>query len=586
MASDISVGIGVLGEQEFQKALDECQNSLKQIDSGLKATTAEFGKNDDAIKDNAESLKLLQKGYDENKKIVDVLGEAIEWSKKEYGEFSKETTKYVVAQNKAREGAARFAKELQDADRNMTDLGKDAARVGRQLEQGIGEAADDTARKFAKMVNQMDSDLDAIKEAVEISALSDLGEILAGGVDVVVNAVSGLTEGTLDYRRQMAILEQNAKDMGFDPDWLKQQAANIAVLTGDMDGAVEAVSNLARVAPDVDSFRLVMDRLLGATIAWPDTFKIENLAESLQESLAGGTITGAYSELMTRLGMDVDLINKTIEEAMKAGGESAAWTAGTAWTSEHGFEKTIEQFREANAELLAYNQAKIDLTNAEAALAEKLTPAATAGIEMFTGMIDSITNLITAYDTWNTEFLAKNEETKKIVEETTKEAEKFTTLEEFNEAIAQADTEGAYMRANVLAAERDKFLKEQLRKTAEELDKQSKEDAEQIGKDISTSVGDGITEKEDDAANAATRLWNSIKAILSRTITIPAPEIESGGTKTNAQNTSTRDATYSGTTATTASATLTLDGKTVGEGMVAYNSSAMGAAVDRQIIYG
>ena len=32
MAADISVGIGVLGEKEFKKALDECQNSLKQLD--------------------------------------------------------------------------------------------------------------------------------------------------------------------------------------------------------------------------------------------------------------------------------------------------------------------------------------------------------------------------------------------------------------------------------------------------------------------------------------------------------------------------------------------------------------------------
>ena len=66
MAADISVGIGVLGEKEFKKALDECQNSLKQLDSGLKANAAEFGKSDDALKQSAERMELLKRGYDES----------------------------------------------------------------------------------------------------------------------------------------------------------------------------------------------------------------------------------------------------------------------------------------------------------------------------------------------------------------------------------------------------------------------------------------------------------------------------------------------------------------------------------------
>lgn len=621
MATDISVGIGVQGEKEFKRALEECQNSLKQLDSGLKANAAEFGKNEDAMLKNADRVSMLQKGYNEAVRQIEILGDAVEWAREEYGDLAKETTKYVVAQNKARESAARFAKELEDADQNMTELGRDAGRVGRQLEQGIGEAADDVGRKFDSMVNQLDKNLIDIRGAVEFSALADVGDMLAGGVDVVVNAVSSLTEGTLDYRRQMAILEQNAKDMGFDPEWLKEQAANIAVLTGDMDGAVEAVSNLARVAPDVDSFRLVMDRLLGATIAWPDTFKIENLAESLQESLAGGSLTGAYSELMSRLGLDIETINKSFEEAAKKG-SNALWTAGTAWTSEHGFEDTIEEFRKMNADLLEYNQAKIDLTNAEAALAEKMTPAATAGIETFASMIDSITSLITAaeekFGEYKEEIEQAREEEEEFAAQVDAETGYYSQIEDINEKIRQADLSGDMQGAARLIEERAKVQEDliQYLQEADQADSEVQSKADEIvqkttdgvgalfesfgrsligdywyehifgdeedllsridttGKNMVSSLSGGIDASHQVAIASVNNLINAMQESASRGITVPV-----GIRRQSVGGTS-----YASTQTT--NVVMKLNEKTLGKATVESSSESLGVAVDRYEMYG
>lgn len=588
---EIKTTLAVDGEKAFNKAVTEAGRNMRVMASEMKAAAADFNLTGDEMDYLGRKSQSLKGQIDQQEAIIRALEGAVADAAKEYGEASAKADGYRIKLNNAQASMAKLKKELEDANREMTDMGRDAGRVGRQLEEGIGDAAEDVSRKFDKMVNQLDQNLIDIRSSVEFSALADIGDMLSGGVDLVVNAVSGLTEGTLDYRRQMAILEQNAKDLGFDPSWLKQQATGIAALTGDMDGAVEAVSNLARVAPDMDSFTLVMNRLLGAAIAWPDTLKIENLAESLQESLSGRQITGAYSELMSRLSMDADAINKSLEEAFKRGGQDAVWTAGTAWASEHGFEETIAQYREAQREMIAYNEAKLKLTEAEAKLAEKLTPAATVGIEIFTGLIDGMTGLIEKYETWWASFMADSEAAKKIVSEVEEEVKGFTSIESFTEAIAKSDAEGTYTKSWALIEAREKFRKAEIERLQNEIisaekandltkailgdEEEAKDKAKSYGSAITGSIKDEIDLGIPKVASSAAAMFQAIEAELNKTIqgpTIQTPKNPYGGATS-----------YGGQGSVTVP--LTLDGKNVGNTTFPYISSSMGEAVARAETY-
>ena len=664
---EIKTTLAVDGEQKFKRAINEAGRNMRVMASEMKAAAADFNLTGDEMEYLGRKSKSLNSQIAQQKEIIRALEEAIAGAAGTTRENSAAIDDFRIKLNYANANLSKMSKELEDNDRQMMELGRDAQRAGRQLEQGLGEAAEDTARKFDKMVNELDKDIIDIKGAVQFSALADIGDMLSGGVDVVVNAVSGLTEGTLDYRRQMAILEQNAVDMGFDPDWLKQQAAGIAALTGDMDGAVEAVSNMARVAPDVDSFTRVMNRLLGATIAWPETFKIENLAESLQESLASGQITGAYSELMSRLGLDIKTINKSFEEAAKKGSD-ALWTAGTAWTSEHGFEETLEAFKKANEDLLAYNQAKIDLTNAEAALAEKLTPTATAGIELFTGMIDKLTALVTKLgeekDKWETAveegLFEENEVVTEAKEQNLPTWDEFapgydTGANEAGKAAGAGFIDGVGEQITLdgpglptwddFAPGYDTSAKEdgkaagsaviggadeQMQADAKNLptwddfapgydtgakkdgkaagaaviggiDEQMKADALRLpswdefasgyetgllsdsktaGSNIAIEMGNGVNEEATYAVSAVSQMMTDIQAELNKELTAPRiPGVGVGATNYGGQSTTGNAGSSYG------AATITLDGKTVGEGMVDYNSSAAGKKIERASTY-
>ena len=587
MARDISVSIAVQGEKEFNQALKNAQSAVKVLASELKAGEAAFDENADAQSYFANRTRLINAQIEQERTIIKSLEQAVREAASEFGEADAKTDKYRIALNRANGEMAKLEKALRDTQKEAEELGRDSTRVGRQIENGIGDAASDAANKLDKMVTQISRDMSDIGSAVEFSALSDLGSALASGINVVVSGISNLTEGTVDYRRQMAILEQNAKDMGFDPEWLKQQAAGIAALTGNMDGAIEAVSNLARAAPDVDSFTLVMNRLLGATLAWPETFNIENLAESLQESLAGGQITGAYSELATRLGLDIETINKSLSEATKKGTE-ALWDAGTAWTSEHGFEQTIEEFKAMNAELLAYNESKIKLTDAEARLAELLTPAATAGIETLANMINAT---ITAYENFMKQVMETRaaaaiagEEAEKIVENLKSSTDMENLAVEMEEEIINAYAKGDYLLAEQLKLQKEKILEEiaqmkidaanamnqdaetkddgkksfweilfgggeetaaeeagksvdQLTTEVENAAKEEESNMKTIGGNFSTQVANGMTENIDVVSSASLSLWEAINNILTKQIVMPAPKFDSDSYEYNGSGT-------------------------------------------------
>lgn len=582
--------------KQFDKEIKEAGRNFRVLASDMKAAAADFESSGDEMAYLGQKSKILGGQIAQQEEIVRALSEAVEASALAFGDAGEKTDGYRIKLNNAKAALAKLKKELSDTDREMRDIGQDAGRVGRQLEQGLGEAAEDTGKKLDRMVQQLDQDLVDIKGAVEFSAITDVGDTLKGGVDLVVDAVGGLTEGTLDYRRKMAALTQNAMDAGFDPEWLKEQATWIAAFTGDLDGAVEAVSNMALIAPDVNSFTTVMNRLLGATTKWGGTFKIENLAESLQESLASGEITGAYSELMSRLGMDIETINKSIKKAAKEGSD-AVWTAGTAWTSEHGFEETLEQYAEMNKDIIAYNTAKTELTKAEAELADKLTPAATAGIEMFTGMIDSITDMIEAYEEWHAKFIGTSEENKTIAEQATKEAEKFSSVMDFTKVIEEARNNGEYIKAREYSKLRREYIEQSDQAFFEALEAELNENAPQTALEdmfseeamqgveeaagtaaegVAKAYGDAFAAQEEYVKTQAKTLWQAIADNMS--VPIQAPKVT--WQTTLGQQIAAAGVNYANGN-NNANVDVTLDGKKVGGGMIEYNSKELGRSVER-----
>lgn len=525
MARDISVSIAVQGEREFNQALKNAQSAVKVLASELKASEAAFDENADTQAYFANRTRLINAQIDQQRTILSSLEQAVREAAEEFGDASTKTDKYRIELNKTSAEISKMERALREAQQEAEEFGRDSTRVGRQLEDGIGEAADNVTDKLEDMTRKIEADLSDIGGAVQFSAFKDAFDMATGAME----AVTGFVENTEEYRRQLSFLEQNAADHGFDFSYIKGQLFEIASLTGDADGAFEAISNLMAAGFDGKELEEAIDLIGGAVIRFPETMKFENLAESLQESVKSGSATGAYAELLERLGVDLETVNKSLEKATT---EEERQQIALAYLNGHGLKDTVENYSKMNEDLIANETAQLKFNDAVSNLGEALLPASTAWTNFKTGVVNGLTEMIEGYKAWEEQYNKEWEDLRGVVKEAQEDSTTFTSVEEYTEAIAQADAEGAYARANALAAERDRFLKEQLERTSQELTEASSQDAQTIGENISTGVGNGIVESEGNATGAATGLWESIKNILGRTVTVPVEVAQTGGSKT------------------------------------------------------
>lgn len=393
-ADDISVSIGVQGESAFKKALTECQNSVKQLDSALKANAAEYENNADALGENVERAKLLKQAIETQKKMAEGLGDAVKYASEKYGEASSQTTKYVVAQNKAKEAVAKLEKELKDADREAEELGRDSMRVGRQLTQGIGDGAQDAAEKLDDMMEDIKSSLESIGKSTGITATIDI----ARGV---MDGIKGITEETEEYRRYMSYLEQSAKDYGQSWEEVEAHAIRVAALTGELEGAAEGVSNLMAAGLNSKETADAVNLLMGAVIKFPDTYKFESLAEAFRNTIEEGKGVGQFSEMLLALGVDLETFDKAME---KAADKEQRQDIALSFGANKGLETTAAEYALANEEMLKANTAALEYKGTLADLATQLQPVATAWTNLATAAVGSVGQILgdTQVDEWIT----------------------------------------------------------------------------------------------------------------------------------------------------------------------------------------
>ena len=385
MGADISVGIAVQGEREFNKALTACQNTLKQLDSSLKANAAGFEDSAAGMSNSAQRARLLNAALDENRKMEAALGDAIEFASKEYGEASRETTKYVVAQNKAREAIARIEQELKGADREMEEFGRDSQKVARQIDNGITDSAEKAGRSIDEMVRSIKEDVGSISMSTTISAISDAGNAIMG----TFSSVNSFAESSRDRRRELAMLEANSMMAQQEYDEVYAISMGVAALTGDMNASIEGTSALLRTGFDTSEISLAIETLGGAVIAFPETMKFENLAESLQESMAAGEATGAFAELMERCGMSTDEFKNAMSAAQT---EEEKQQVALSTLNAMGLRPTYEAYTSINEGLINAQGSTDKLSDAMTRLGGTvdtwLTPIKNTTADAINGLVD------------------------------------------------------------------------------------------------------------------------------------------------------------------------------------------------------
>lgn len=421
MAYDIGPRIGIQGEAEFSRQIKNINNALRECGSEMKALSFEFENN--ANSQNAliaknrnlqkefdlqkQKLSLLQSQYDkQTEKLRDLAG-ALQRAKAEFGENSKEAGKAEKAFNKQADTVSELNVAMNETRGYMSRLDNEMKNNSKMLDE-IDKGSRDAASGVDKLGNQVKdtskkmkdgkNDLELYKKGLSgiggalVSAgkgVVTVGGIVGGSAVAGVAAINSLNEATEELRRDLSKLDQNARESGAGIDEVREAFSEFNIVSGETDSSVEATSNLLQAGFTESNLQKAVEGLSGAYLRFPDTLKIESLADSLQETLATGEATGQFGEMLDRLGIGAENFTN---ELSGISGEAERQNYALRVLAEAGLMETYNAWKKNNDEMVANKKANEEYQQSLAELSEKLLPISTHATESMTGMIDAISN--------------------------------------------------------------------------------------------------------------------------------------------------------------------------------------------------
>lgn len=191
MAINIGPKIGVDGEAEYRRQINQIIQQSKTLESQMKLVASQFTAATTAEDRNAKTASVLSKQIDVQRERVKLLAEQTGKAAAKYGESDVKTQKWQQALNEATATLNKMQSELRNASSGVEELGDDM-REGSEKALSFGDVLKaNIASDF--IVSGIKAMASAIKEAA--AALVDLGkqsimgfaeqEQLIGGVDTL-----------------------------------------------------------------------------------------------------------------------------------------------------------------------------------------------------------------------------------------------------------------------------------------------------------------------------------------------------------------------------------------------------------------
>lgn len=204
MAVNIGPKIGIDGEAQFRKELNNIIQQSKTLASEMKAVTSAFDKNDNSQEKLAAQSAVLTKQIETQEQRIEQLKKGLAASAKEFGEADTRTQKWKQAVNDA-------TSELNNMRSNL---------------KGLDTAVDDTADNLDDAADSALSFGDVLKANVLSQAIVNGAKELASAFkDFAVSAI----ESAADVKAQVAQFEQTFGDLA---DTAREKMNSVAEATG------------------------------------------------------------------------------------------------------------------------------------------------------------------------------------------------------------------------------------------------------------------------------------------------------------------------------------------------------------------
>lgn len=192
MAYDIGPKIGIEGEAEFRKSIQDIVTAQKTLKTEMQAVASQFDKNDTSQEKYRAVNEVLNKQIDTQKQKLDALSQGLSAATEKYGENDKVTQGWQQAVNKATADLNGMERELKENNSalNSTDDATDKAKAGIK---DLGDESGASGKKVSSFGDMLKA--------------SFLGNALSDGIQKIVGGIKNLASSALesaDSIQQMA----------------------------------------------------------------------------------------------------------------------------------------------------------------------------------------------------------------------------------------------------------------------------------------------------------------------------------------------------------------------------------------------
>ena len=285
MAVNIGPKIGVDGEAEYRKEMNNIIQQAKTLSSEMKAVTSSFSKNDSEQKKLTAQTQVLNKQIEVQQKRVDKLAEMYQKSAQKLGENDTKTLKWKQALNEATAELRRMERSLDDVGDGMDDMGSAA----QSSTGGISAMAVAVGNLAAQ----------AISSAV-------------GAIKDFATSIWNLDETTEEFRRAQGRLNTAFETAGYGADTAQEAYTGFYKILGDTDTATEASQLLAQLAENAQDVSTWTQIAAGVSGTFGDSLPIEGLIEASNETAKVGEVTGSLADALNWVGISEDQFNEKL----------------------------------------------------------------------------------------------------------------------------------------------------------------------------------------------------------------------------------------------------------------------------------
>lgn len=197
MAINIGPRIGIDGEAEYRKQINNIIQQTRTLKSEYDKVTAAGDKNSTSLKKNAEQHKILSQQIEVQEQRVKELASMVEQSSQKYGEADTKTLKWKEALYSAETELSNLQAKLKELPSNLDLVGQKMQDMGDKI-KGVGQGMTNLGQTFAPV---------SAAAAAGLTASGKAFMDFEAGMSKVA-AISGATGDDL------AALTEKAKEMG------------------------------------------------------------------------------------------------------------------------------------------------------------------------------------------------------------------------------------------------------------------------------------------------------------------------------------------------------------------------------------